>query len=245
MRFATLLALVASLGLASPSLPAATWPPAVASCEPDAASNPYQCPQGDPALVEMFAKARAHDVAGVERASARVKTSAPGRDGGIEPDSAKLAHAFALDLANPAAYETAYLQAFLHNSFAGYHLLSTINLVGLAPNPFESITRRAAAGDGLAYAAILGAVAPLNDFHAFDNDAWAIGHSGAKLFAAMVAAGPAPVAFYLCTEQDEGRDPGSAQRMVAKLKATTPKGRALLAKLKAMIANCNAYDANF
>lgn len=234
-----MLPVAVSLGLTSPSSPVATWPSAVATCAPAAVSNVYACPQADPALVEMFAKAHAHDVAGVQRASTRIKIGA----NSIERTDVELARAFALALANPAASETAFLRAFIADGFTGYHLLDAINAAGLAPSAFDIITRRSAAGDGLASAAILGAVAPINEFHPpFDGSV--IARSGAKLFAAMAAAGPAPVAAYLCTEQDEGRDPGSARRTVAKLKATTPKGRALLAKLKAMIANCTAYDAN-
>ncbi len=67
-------------------------------------------------------------------------------------------------------------------------------------------------------------------------------HSHAKLFAAMAVAGPESAAVYLCTWGD--RDRGWAQGEVAKVRATTPKERALLAKLKAMIARCYAYDAN-
>jgi hypothetical protein len=231
-----------SLGLMSPPSPVATWPSAVAICAPDAGSNPYVCPQADPALVEMFAKAHAHDAAGVQSASARIKIGTGST--GVERRDAELARAFALALANRTAYESAYVRGFIADGFTGYRLLDAINAAGLAPSAFEIITRRSAAGDGLAFAAILGATAPLNEFHPpFDGSG--IARSGAKLFAAMVAAGPEPAARYLCTEQDEGRDPGSARRTVAKLKATTPKGRALLAKLKAMIANCNAYDANF
>jgi hypothetical protein len=231
-----------SLGLTSPSSPVATWPPAVATCAPNAGANPYVCPQADPALVEMFAKAHAHDVAEVQRASARIKIGT-GLDG-VERRDADLVRAFALALADPAAYQGAYVRAFIADGFTGYRLLDEINAAGLAPSAFDIITRRSAAGDGFAFAAILGAVAPLNEFHPpFDGSV--IARSGGKLFAAMAAAGPEPAARYLCTEQDEGRDPGSARRTVAKLKATTPKGRALLAKLKAMIAQCNAYDANF
>jgi hypothetical protein len=237
-----LVALAVSLGTANPSPSAATWPPAIATCAPDAGSNPYVCPQLDPALVEMFAKAHLHDVTGVERASARIRTGDSAI--GFAPGDAKLARAFALALADPPAYETAYVRSFIAKGFASYRLLDQINAAGIAPSAFDIITRRSEAGDGLASAAILGATAPTNEFHApFDGSV--IARSGAKLFAAMAAAGPEPAARYLCTEQDEGRDPGSARRTVAKLNATTPKGRALLAKLKVMIADCNAYDADF
>jgi dipeptidyl aminopeptidase/acylaminoacyl peptidase len=234
---------VVALVLASPAPSVPTWPPAVATCAPNAGSNRYLCPQNDPALVEMFAKARAHDVAGVEAAGARIRTG-DGPADMIEPKHAKLARAFALALANPAAYESAYVRTFIDNGFTGYVLLDQINAAGLAPSAFDIIVRRSAAGDGLASAAILGATAPINEFHP-PFDGWAIAHNGARLFAAMAAAGPEPAARYLCTEQDEGRDPGAARRTVAKLKATTPKGRALLAQLKAMIAHCYTYDANF
>lgn len=163
---------------------------------------------------------------------------------GVFPRDAKLVRAFALVLADPAAYESAYVSAFAANGYTGYRLLDQINAAGLAPSAFDIIARRSAGGDGLASAAILGATAPINEFHApFDGSV--IAQSGGKLFAAMAAAGPEPAARYLCTEQAEGRDPGSARRIVAKLKATMPKGRVLLSKLKAMIADCNAYDANF
>lgn len=231
--------LVVLLAPASALPPVATWPPAVATCSPKLSTNSYVCPQSDPALVEMFVKARAHDVAGIERASARVRAGTAG----VEAGDVKLARAFALALADPAAYEAAYVRAFIADGFAGYRLLDQINAAGLAPSAFDIITRRSNAGDGLASAAILGATAPMNEFHA-PFDGLVIARSGAKLFAAMAAAGPEPAARYLCTEQDESRDPGMARRTVAKLKATTPKGRALLAKLKSMIANCNAYDAN-
>lgn len=191
----------------------------------------------------MFARAHVHDVAGVQRASVHINSGTGTDPVGVYPHDAKLVRAFALALADPAAYETAYVRAFADNGYTGYRLLDQINAAGLAPSAFDIITRRSEAGDGLASAAILGATAPINEFHAPFNGA-AVAQSGAKLFAAMVAAGPRPAARYLCTEQDEGRDPGSARRIVAKLKATTPKGRALLAQLKAMIADCRPYDAN-
>lgn len=241
-----MLAFVVSLGAAAP-LPAATWPVSVATCPPDAGSSHYRCPQADPALVEMFAKAQAHDVAGVRSASARIKTGTD-ESGMIDTAYVKFTLAFALAVADPKTYEREYVRAFVRTGYVGYDLLDRINRAGLAPSPFDIITRRAAAGDGMAYAAIIGANAPLNEFHPPFNgplNNWKIAHNNGMLFAAMAAAGPEPVASYLCTQQHAGRDPNAGRRTIARLKATTPKGRALVAQLKALLANCSEYDPDF
>ena len=195
-------------------------------------------PQSDSSIVRMFAAARAHDVAGVVSGAPKASTT-----------ETNLARALALALADPATYTEAYIEQFAkHGGFSAYHYLDDISAAGLIPAnaAFDIVSKRAAAGDAMAYAAILGAVAPLTEFHA-PFDQYSVAQHPEKIFAAMKVAGPEVVAAYVCTQEDEGRDPGYPAREVAVLqkRAGTPAGRTLVAKLKALVSKCSEYDANF
>jgi hypothetical protein len=234
----TSLAFFAASGLTAAAPTAVPWPGAVATCAAANASDSFYCPQGDTAIVRMFDAAKRGDVAGV-------KAAAPVATDKYSKSRMQLARAFALALADPATYTEAYVDLFGRGGYADYNYLDNLAVVGLAPNvAFTIVEQRARAGDGVAVADVLGAVAPINEFHT-PFDQVTIGANSALVFAAMKARGPEPVAYYLCTTNDEGRDPGFSDRALHTLRADakTPLGRSLVAKLAALTKNCLQYDA--
>src|ERR1700722_5811652 len=198
----TSLAFFAASGFTTAAPTALPWPNAVATCAPAVASDSFYCPQSDTAIGRMFEAAKRGDVAAVNAV-------VPGDLADETTRSRmKLVRAFALALADPATYTEAYVDRFGRGNFASYNYLDNLAVVGLAPAvAFKIVEQRARAGDGVAVADVLGAVAPINEFHA-PFDQLTIGTNSALVFAAMKARGPVPVAYYLCTANDEGRDPG-------------------------------------
>ena len=235
----TSLAFFVPIGLATAAPTALLWPSAVATCAAAAASDSFYCPQADPGIVRMFEAAKRGDVAAVKAAAPAVATDE------YSKSRMQLVRAFALALADPSTYTDAYVARFGRGGYADYNYLDNLAVVGLAPNvAFEIVEQRARAGDGVAVADVLGAVAPINEFHA-PFDQLTIGSNSALVFAAMKARGPVPVAYYLCTTNDEGRDPGFSDHALHTLRADakTQLGRSLVAKLAALTKNCLQYDA--
>jgi hypothetical protein len=235
----TLLAFFAASGFTTAAPTALPWPVAVATCAPAAASDSFYCPQADPAIVRMFEAAKRGDVAAVNAAAPGIATDEHSKS------RIELVRAFALALADPTTYTEAYVDRFGRGGYPDYNYLDNLAVVGLAPDvAFKIVEQRARAGDGVAVAAVLGAVAPINEFHA-PFDQLTIGYNSALVFAAMKARGPAPVAYYLCTTNDEGRAPGFSDRALHMLRADakTALGRSLVAKLAALTKNCLQYDA--